>query len=99
MGKVSRGPLVVTRDGKGVREAEGLQRYRGVVAWKEWVQVHHPFGQEAVKECVLREKKGLKCIQGYSATCAVIITIQGLLVSFPVCHGLGTGPNTYLFWC
>ena len=54
---VSRGALVVMRDGKGVRGAEGLQRYRGVVAWKEWAQVNRPFGQEVAEEYALRGKK------------------------------------------
>ena len=55
---VSQGPLVVVlRDGKGARGVEGLQRYRGVEAWKEWTQAYHPFGQEGVEECALRKEK------------------------------------------
>ena len=63
---VSQGPLVVVlRDGKGVRGVGGLQRYRGVEAWKEWTQAHLPFGQEAVEECALREEK-IKSPRGYT---------------------------------
>ena len=60
--------MVVPRDGKGVRGVEGLLRYRGVEAWKEWSQAHHPFGQEAVEECALREGKNYlgTCILGYT---------------------------------
>ena len=63
---VSRGPLVVVpRDGKGVRGVEGRLKYRGVEAWKEWTQAHHPFGQEVVEECALREGKVYKDILKY----------------------------------
>ena len=94
--------MVVPRDGKGVRGVEGRLRYRGVEAWKEWTQAHHPFGQEAVEECALREGKNYLGILGYTEIWPHThkkLTIQGLLVSFPVCHGLGIGPNTYLSWC
>lgn len=70
---VSQGALVVMRDGKGVRGAEGLQRYRGVAAWKEWAQVNRPFGQEVAEEYALR---GKKCRNDFG----VYYSIQGYTV-------------------
>ena len=104
---VSQGPLVVVlRDEKDVKGVEGLQRYRGVEAWKEWTQAHHPFGQEAVEECALREEnfKSTRCWCSVLHT-YTLCTVKSsqykacYVVSFPVCHGLRIGPNTYLSWC